>query len=478
MQKHRLGLVLFRRDLRLVDHTALRAAAAQCERVVGVFTFNPRQVDAEHNEYFGVPGMTFLLESLAELSAEMATQGSALVLRWGEPLEEIAALVEETGAGGVYYNRDYTPFARRRDAALNRWCLEKGIAVEAHDDALLVKPEAVKTGGGTPYTVFTPFWKKARGVPVDDPVDQGRDQLLPLSEMNQSWSTVTLDEVVARTLGEMPTHYRLRGGRSRALERLERAVGLTNYAAERDIPALAGTSTLSADHKYGTVSVRETYWRVVAGLGPESTLLQELYWRDFFHHIAWHWPHVFGGAYRSVWEGLEWSDDVTRYERWRKGETGYPIVDAGMRELNETGYMHNRVRMIVATFLVKHLRVDWRWGERYFAQKLTDYDPCVNNGNWQWAASTGCDAQPYFRIFNPWRQQERFDPDGVYVRRWVQELGESDAVTIKKWEQHSPPETLEVVDERCPETGYPYPMVNHKAVTVATKAHYKAVKGG
>jgi deoxyribodipyrimidine photo-lyase len=257
------------------------------------------------------------------------------------------------------------------------------------------------------------------------------------------------------------------GGRTEALHILEDLKRFKDYEKQRDIPAERGTTTLSAHHKFGTCSVRESYHAVARQLGKGHTLIRELYWRDFFTHIAYHFPHVFGHAFYEDYEALKWSKDQEMFKRWSEGTTGFPIVDAGMRELNATGFMHNRVRMITASLLVKDLHIDWRWGEQYFAQKLVDYDPCVNNGNWQWVASTGCDHQPYFRVFNPWLQQRRFDGDCRYIKRWVPELRDTDVKDIHDRSSGS---------REFGEKDYPDPIVEHETESQKAKEMFRAVK--
>jgi deoxyribodipyrimidine photo-lyase len=250
-------------------------------------------------------------------------------------------------------------------------------------------------------------------------------------------------------------------GRSQALAILNNLNHLQDYANIRDFPALNGTSQLSAHLKFGTCSVREVFYAITKHLGSDHPLQRQLYWRDFFTHIAYHFPQVFGHAFNEKFAALKWSDNKDYFDAWCQGKTGFPIIDAGMRQLNETGDMHNRVRMIVAAFLVKDLDINWRWGERYFAQHLRDYDPCVNNGNWQWAASTGCDAQPYFRIFNPWRQQQKFDPDCQYIFRWVPELRNTPVDAIHQWHK------LHKASD------YPAPIIDHQIASEQSKEKYK-----
>jgi len=236
-----------------------------------------------------------------------------------------------------------------------------------------------------------------------------------------------------------------------------------DYQQQRDYPALSAGSGLSAYLKFGCCSVREAYYAVIETLGSEHPLLRQLYWRDFFTHIGFHFPHVFGHAFHRKYDALAWQNNQDDFLRWTEGRTGFPIVDAGLRELNQTGGMHNRVRMIAASFLVKDLHISWRWGERYFAQHLIDYDPCVNNGNWQWAASTGCDAQPYFRIFNPWLQQKKFDVDCLYIKRWLPELRPFSATMIHQW--HKKQVTCD----------YPAPMLDHALRSRQAKALFQQI---
>jgi deoxyribodipyrimidine photo-lyase len=241
---------------------------------------------------------------------------------------------------------------------------------------------------------------------------------------------------------------------------------LSDYEVQRDYPAQDFTSHLSAHNKFGTVSIREVYHRIRKLFGASHTLISELYWRDFFTHIVYHFPHVMGGAFHEKYNGLKWANREDFFKAWCEGRTGFPIVDAGMRELNTTGHMHNRVRMVVSSFLVKDLHIDWRWGERYFAQQLTDYDPAVNNGNWQWAASTGCDAQPYFRIFNPWKQQQRYDLDCEYIKKWIPALR-----SLPPKDIHD----LEKQRERKPGS-YPEPIVNHRIASAAAESMFASLR--
>ena len=317
-------------------------------------------------------------------------------------------------------------------------------------DILLNEPEQAVKIDKTPYKVFTAFYNHARQFPVALP------QALDKRNFLSADSGFTIDQ-----LGLPKAEPAIKGGRNQALAILDRLSDCADYQNTRDFPALDATSKLSAHLKFGTCSVREVYYAILERLGSEHPLLRQLYWRDFFTHIAYHFPQVFGRAFLEKFANLHWDNNPDYFQAWCDGKTGFPIVDAGMRELNATGFMHNRVRMITASFLVKDLHIDWRWGERYFAQHLVDYDPCVNNGNWQWAASTGCDAQPYFRIFNPWLQQLKFDQDCRYIYRWLPEL------------QAFPPKIIHQWDKKHSVCSYPAPIIDHARESQLTKARFK-----
>lgn len=396
------SLLLFRRDLRLHDNRALAAAARAGEPTLPVFILDPaltkRWRQAAHR-------MQFLTGALLALDQALQRAGGRLHILPGEPAAVLGRLLEQGRFARVLVNRDYTPYALRRDAALARVAAAQGVAFEAHGDQLLHEPEALLKADGRPYTVFTPYYRQASQAPVRRPAGQPRLDYLQLEGEPQglppSWpfsaAPVALDP--------------------------GRLARLPDYGASKDFPALeAGTARLSAHLRFGVCSARQAYWQARAKQEDPEPFLRQLHWRDFYHQIGFHFPHVYQSAYRPEYDGLEWDYAPERLALWQAGRTGFPLVDAGMRELAATGYMHGRARMVTAAFLTKNLHLHWRLGERHFARLLTDYDPAVNNGNWQWSAGTGCDAQPWFRIFNPWRQQRRFDPDCEYIKRWLPEL--------------------------------------------------------
>jgi len=452
---HRHALVCLRRDLRLHDNTALLGALRQSRNVSLCFVLDPAQT-AKH-AWHSSPGLAFMLESLALLDDELAGLGSGIIILQGKPEDALASLFDRGDFDALYMNADYTPFAIRRDANLTALCKSRGIALHASHDALLTIPGEVLTGSGRPYQVFTPFHRAAAAIPVPEPkAFEHAGKLAPISEQLRKNYRHILQAL------KNPASP-VAAGRVGAMNALDQLAGLQNYQHDRDIPALDATSRLSAHLKFGTLSVREAYHAMMLYLGSGHPLLRQLYWRDFFSHVAFHHPQVFGSAFQERFDAIEWRQDERHFEAWCMGQTGFPIVDAGMRELRQTGFMHNRVRMIVASFLVKDLHIDWRWGEAWFARHLVDYDPAVNNGNWQWAASTGCDAQPWFRIFNPWLQQKRFDAGCSYIKCWLPELNGLQAADIHHWYKR-------FVSGHT----YPEPIVDHATQSRLAKAMFSS----
>lgn len=428
-KRYKKALFIFRRDLRLHDNTALIAALQQSELVIPCFIFDPNQV--EKNPYRSTNALQFMIESLTELASDLQKRKARMYFFYGEPCSVVEELIKRESVDSIFVNRDYTPFSKKRDVHLEKLAKTNDVDFNSYFDLLLTEVGTVLTGKGTPYTVYSHFAKKAASVTVDKPRKNNHKNYCVKDVKGEMPGA--LAEVLPAS--DYNPDIWIAGGRQNALKILKKLAQFINYDQERDIPKKNGTTGLSAHNKFGTVSIREVYWSIADKLGTSHTLIKQLYWRDFFSHIAFSYPHVFGHAFHEKYAGIIWQKDQLLFGAWCKGQTGFPIVDAGMRQLNQTGFMHNRVRMIVASFLVKDLHLDWRWGEKYFAQKLVDYDPAVNNGNWQWAASTGCDAQPYFRIFNPWIQGKKFDPDCKYIKTWVEELRVYEAKQIHKLEK-------------------------------------------
>lgn len=453
-----LSLNIFHRDLRLDDNSSLIEALKQSEQVIPCFIFDSRQID--QNSYMNNNSTQFMANSLNELALSLSLKNGRLYFFYGNTEEIINSLISTLPINAIYQNRDYTPFSRDRDNKIKALCQKHSVDFHSYADALLHEPEDILKQDGKPYTIFTPAFRKSSTLPVRSPMNNHYRHYynLPIPFTNS--------EPLERLLSHPNLNLIVRGGRKEACDLLKKIVALKHYDDSRDYPYRSATTLLSAHIKFGTVSPRECYAAILKAHGRNHTLIKQLYWRDFFTHIAYHFPHVFGHAFHQAFDKLPWSQNENHFEAWCDGKTGFPIVDAGMRELNTTGYMHNRVRMITASFLTKDLHIDWRQGEKYFATRLVDYDPAVNNGNWQWAASTGCDAQPYFRIFNPWLQQAKFDPDCLYIKRWVPELATiPNNIIHTRYEEAS-----------CHIPDYPPPIVSHAIESKLAKQWYKQMK--
>jgi len=474
------SLVWFRRDLRDFDHAALSHALRESRRVFCAFIFDREILDA-----LPTPAdrrVEFIRESLVELDAALRARGGGLIVRHARAREAIPQLAVELGVQSVHANHDYEPAARERDSAVADALAGSGIALRTHKDQVIFERAEVTTRSGTPFSVFTPYknaWLAAL-TPRDlalHPVDP-QEGALAAPPSGMAVGVPDLETIGFRhtDLAARGVHPGMSGGSALFADFEKR---IDRYRDARDFPAAKGPSYLSVHLRFGTVSVRELVaFAHRRSLEPDgdgaATWLSELIWREFYAQILWHHPHVVAHTFKPEYEGLAFANDPGRFAAWREGRTGYPIVDAAMRQINATGYMHNRLRMIAASFLVKDLLVDWRWGERYFADTLLDYDLASNNGGWQWAASTGCDAQPYFRIFNPVSQSERFDPSGKFIRRYVPELG-----ALNDAEIHAPwlvPPAIQVAKQVVVGRDYPAPIVDHKRARDAALAMFKSAR--
>lgn len=397
-------LFWFRRDLRLHDNAALFQALNSGNEVIPLFIFDTDILDKLENHTDR--RVQFIHESLFVIQQLLLANGKSLLVRHGKPIEVISSIINKFAINQVIAGTDYEPYSLRRDKEVKEMLNQNGIQFTTYTDHILFKPGEVMKPDGNPYSIFTPFsrkWKERLdnyGIPYyksEDLIQNFASFDFPFPELESLGFRKSQIQIAPAVLDP---------------QRLEK------YATIRDLPALDATSRNGIHLRFGTISPRQ----LISVFQLNESFLNELIWREFFIHILFHYPKAEKWCFHSKYEGLPWINDEASFTRWCEGTTGYPLVDAGMRELNETGFMHNRVRMVVASFLTKHLLTDWRWGETYFASKLLDYELAANNGNWQWAAGTGCDAAPYFRVFNTIEQQKKFDPDFNYCKRWIPEL--------------------------------------------------------
>ncbi|MFA4970096.1 MAG: deoxyribodipyrimidine photo-lyase [Sulfuritalea sp.] len=465
------ALVWFRRDLRVHDHAALHHALGTHQRVYCVFVFDTRILDPLPRRDRRVE---FILRAVEEVAAALREMGGALLVRHGDPVIEIPRLAVELGVDTVYANRDYEPAAIARDAEV-KLRLASADFLDFKDQVIFDRAE-VMTQSGTPFSVFTPYknaWLK-RLVPADLqawPVDDHADHLAPPHDTE---ALPTLQDLgfEATDPGELPLPTGMSGAQALFRDFTDR---IDDYATNRDFPAVKGCSYLSAHLRFGTLSIRQlaAYAHAQSSRGAQ-TWLGELIWRDFYHAILWHHPRVASRCFKPACDALRWDVAPELFEAWCAGRTGYPLVDAAMRQLAFSGWMHNRLRMVTASFLTKDLGLDWRQGEAWFAEKLLDFDLAANNGGWQWAASTGCDAQPWFRIFNPVTQSEKFDAEGRFIRRYVPEL-----TSVPQKFIHSPWKMTAAEQAACGVRighDYPTPVVDHAVARAHTLARFEAIR--
>lgn len=404
-----VNIFWFRRDLRLKDNAGLYHALKSNNPILPIFIFDKNILDKLSDKED--KRVAFIHAAVHEVQAVLEGIGSTLAVFYSTPSEVFEKLTSVYKIEKVFTNHDYEPYAKERDEAIAGFLQAKGASLNTFKDQVILEKDEVLKDDGKPYTVFTPYSRKWKAVLSDFHLKSYQTEkyfnnfLEQASKEIPALSSMGFEDIVA----DFP---------AKALKKEL----LVKYQQQRNFPAIAGTSKLGVHLRFGTISIRKLAQHC---RGLSETFLNELIWRDFYHMILWHFPHVgYGKAFKPAYDLIEWRHDEDAFDKWCKGQTGYPIVDAGMRELNATGFMHNRVRMIVSSFLTKHLLIDWRLGEAYFAEKLLDFDLAANNGGWQWAAGSGCDAAPYFRIFNPYLQTQKFDSKLAYINKWVPELNE------------------------------------------------------
>ena len=425
-QKFENGLFIFRRDLRIVDNNGLHFLSKICNNVYTIFIFTPEQVGTS-NKYKSNNSVQFMIESLISLEQDIRHANGNLHIFYGSNEKVIADCIRAFNINIVSFNLDVTPYAKKRDYEIVNMCKEMNIYVTYSQDYSLVDIGNVVNGAGEPYQKFTPYYETAKKIKVNLP-----EKSVTFTTHNKNphiSNKISLKQAMTKFTKINPTIL-LHGGRENALIQLKNGEKNIKHYSKTHNYLHMPTSLLSPYIKFGNISIREVYHKCKAN----HDFIRQLYWRDFYYQILFYYPHVFGRSLKPNYDKLKWIQNRPHLVAWCKGETGFPVIDAGMRQLNATGYMHNRARLLVASFLVKTLLIDWREGEKYFSSKLIDYDPANNNGNWQWISGGGADSQPYFRIFNPYRQSKEYDPDCEYIKEWLPELNDVPPADIHNWD--------------------------------------------
>ncbi|MFB6455155.1 cryptochrome/photolyase family protein [Chitinophaga sp. Hz27] len=402
-----VNICWFRRDLRLEDQAALYHALKSGKPVLPVFVFDTDILDDLFDK--ADRRITFIHNVLKDMQHQLRNYGANIEVFHGTPAAAFAHWTKKYSVGAVYTTHDYEPYARQRDAAIAKQLAVQGIGFFQFKDQVILEKNEVLKDNGEPYTVFTPYSRKWQSI-----ITPFQLKSYPVQQyMHHLFKAAAKDIPSLASIGFKPA-----ADQDFPSSTPDEAI-ISHYDKTRDFPALNGTSRLGVHLRFGTISIRKL---MRTAMELNQIYVNELVWREFYQMIIWHYPHVVHSSFKPQYDQIVWRNNEAEFKRWCEGQTGYPIVDAGMRELNTTGYMHNRVRMITASFLTKHLLIDWRWGEAYFGQQLLDYDLAANNGGWQWAAGSGCDAAPYFRVFNPTLQTQKFDKDLQYIRKWVPEF--------------------------------------------------------
>ena len=463
--KDNVTIFIFRRDLRVCDNVSLVSLIQQYPDypILPIFIFNPNQINSDKNKYYSNAAIEFMIESLIDLDDSIK---GALQCFYGDDVDVLKKLIQKLNVHCIAFNRDFTPFALKRDSKIDKFCETTNIPVISSSKDYTLFDFEIKNSIGKAYEVFTPFYLKClKSVnKITKPVDVAM-KFYTKEKLNGKIKTLSkfIEAPIPNKL--------LKGGRSNALDivkQIESRV-FANYEKNRNFPAMNKTTKLSAYLKFGCVSIREVFYACLNAYGINHGLIRELIWREFYCNITFFMPHVLQGQttkfanrpMRLNYDHVVWKFNETNFNAWCQGKTGFPIVDAAMICMNETGYMHNRLRMIVASFLTKDLLQDWRLGEKYFATKLIDYDPSSNNGGWQWVVGIGADAQPYFRVMNPWLQSEKFDRDCVFIKTWIRALSTIPSKSIHHWYK----------DHLLYKVGYPMPIVDHNIARAEAIKH-------
>lgn len=439
------GLFIFRRDLRIIDNNGLKFLSELCNNIYTIFIFTPEQVGSG-NKYKSDNSVQFMIESLEDLSSHIRNKGGKLHTFYGDNEKIISDCIKTWDINVIAFNLDITPYARKRDDKIVKMCQKMKVFAAYSPDYYLCEPGEVLNGSGNPYVKFTPYYNKAKNIKVEKPIIQ---KLHFRSSESHIPNKITLNLAMNKFVGEDNKDILVHGGRTEALKQMKIAAkNIKHYSQTRD-ELSKPTSQLSAYIKFGNVSIREVYY----AFKSNQSFIRQIYWRDFYGQVLYNHPHVLGHSLNKKYDKIKWRNNKRLFEAWSKGITGFPLVDASQRQLLQSGWTHNRGRMISSSILIKIFLIDWRDGERFYAQNLVDYDVANNSGGWQWSSGGGSDAQPFFRYFNPYTQSKEHDPKCEYIKKWIPELKDVPPEDIHKWDTEW---------EKNKECGYPKPIVDYK----------------
>lgn len=468
---NKISIFIFRRDLRLDDNTGLIKALLESEKVIPLFILTPTQVSGD-NKYKSSNAIQFMIESLFDLDQQIKdiNKSCKLWVMYGDEIETIKKIHKHINVDTIYLNADYTPYAKTRDNRIKKFCAESGIKLDISTDILLLDTQEIAANNGNRYHIFTQFYNKTKDMPIRKPNYDIGGNFLKLDQKFKNNNIKVMQEfLLTQEFYTINDDIAIKGGRSEGLASLNKLKKFKYYANTRNTMAI-DTTKLSAHNKFGTISVREAYYAMISK-AKSVDLAKQLYWRDFYYYVGTYFDtfythdHIYKKPKKN---SAPWGNDKKMLKAWKTAQTGFPIVDAAMTELNTTGFMHNRGRMIVASFLAKDLLIDWKYGEQYFSQKLVDIDRAQNTGNWNWSASFGMDSTTFLRIFNPWTQSSEYDPDAEYIKKWLPELSDIPAKHLHQWDKFH---------TEHPEIDYPKPVVDHAVRRKLFQEFYKKYFG-
>ena len=457
-----MNIFIHHKDLRYQDNTTLNLMSKELKDIIPIFIFPPEQIDSKKNKYFSHNFVQFMCESLIELKKDYLKKNGKLNFYKGDTLDVLKDIHKKYKIENIGFNVDYSPYAKKRDISIINWAKKENINIYNEEDILLqnlLEGDTKSKNSGDPYKVFTPFMKYLRSTYDVRNISKKKPSLINKSIITK----YSINDKDLKLFYQQNDNLNVKSGRHEAKKKLKLIKKQQEYDEMRNCLTYK-TTHLSAYTNLGLLSIREIYHYCLEKLGKDNGIINELYWRDFYYNIIYFYPQVVGNSFKEKYDNIKWRNDKKEFQSWCEAKTGFPIVDACMRQMNTTGYMHNRGRMIVASFLTKDLLIDWRWGEKYFATQLQDYSISANNGGWQWTAGTGTDSQPYFRIFNPWSQSKSYDPNCEYIKKWIPELEDVNNKDIHEWDKKY---------KDYKNIKYPEPIVDHKKERLNTLKVYK-----